>query len=86
MHITVELPDDIAQHKNPGREAIEVLVIEGYRSLTHHQAAQLLGFFRFEFDDFLTQRNISDRACAADDLKNDLSELERLKAQGLLGR
>jgi hypothetical protein len=40
MQITVELPDDISQHTNPGREALERLAIEGYRSgaLSHHQA------------------------------------------------
>ncbi|MDQ2898897.1 MAG: hypothetical protein M3Y07_03745 [Acidobacteriota bacterium] len=40
MQITVELPDDIARHPDPGREALEALAIEGYRSekLTHHQA------------------------------------------------
>jgi predicted HTH domain antitoxin len=55
MQITVDLPDDIARHPDPGREALERLVIEGYRSkaLTHHQAGQLLGLSRFEFDDFL---------------------------------
>jgi hypothetical protein len=29
MQITVELPDDIAQHSNPAREALEALAIEG---------------------------------------------------------
>jgi predicted HTH domain antitoxin len=58
MQITVELPDDIAEHADPGREALEQLAIEGYRSgsLTHHQASQLLGLSRFEFDDFLKKR------------------------------
>ena len=39
------------------------LAIEGYRSekLTHHQAAQLLGITRFEFDGFLKDRQIYDR-------------------------
>jgi hypothetical protein len=55
MQITVELPDDIARHPDPGREALERLATEGYRSgaLTHFQAGQLLGLSRFEFDDFL---------------------------------
>jgi hypothetical protein len=54
MQITVELPDDIAQHADPGRDALKTLVIEGYRSgaLTHYQASQLLGVNRFEFDGF----------------------------------
>jgi hypothetical protein len=45
MQITVELPDDIAQHSDPARVALEALATEGYRSgaFTHHQACQLLG-------------------------------------------
>jgi hypothetical protein len=31
MRITVQLPDDLIQHPNPGREALEALSIEGYR-------------------------------------------------------
>lgn len=30
MQITVELPDDIAEHAGPGRDALEQLAIEGY--------------------------------------------------------
>ncbi len=88
MQITVELPDDIAQHADPGREALERLAIEGYRSgaLTHHQAGQLLGFSRFEFDDFLIGREIYDHAYSIDDLEQDLAGLEKLRAQGLLGK
>ena len=49
MQITVELPDDIAGRPDPGREALEALVVEGYRAgkLTHQQAARLLGLNRF---------------------------------------
>jgi hypothetical protein len=32
MEITLKLPDDLAQHADPAREALEALVIEGYRS------------------------------------------------------
>jgi hypothetical protein len=44
MTITLDLPDDIAQHANAGREALEALALEGYRSgaLTHHQASRLV--------------------------------------------
>src|ERR1700736_4210686 len=86
MEITVELPDDIAQHAEPGREALERLAIEGYRSgaLTHHQAGQLLGLSRIEFDDFLVERRIYDHAYSIEDLQQDLADLERLRAQGLL--
>jgi hypothetical protein len=34
MPTTVQLPDDLTQHPNPGREALEALAIEGYRSGT----------------------------------------------------
>lgn len=54
MIITLTLPDDIAQHPGPGREALEALIIEGYHSeaLTSYQARQLLGLSRFEFEGF----------------------------------
>jgi len=32
MKITVELPDDVAKHADPGRAALEALAIEGYRA------------------------------------------------------
>ena len=88
MQIIVELPDEIAQHADPGREALERLAIEGYRSgaLTHHQAGQLLGFSRFEFDDFLNERKICDHAYSIGDLQHDLADLDKLRAQGLLGK
>ncbi len=88
MQITVELPDDIAQHPDAGREALERLAIDGYRSgaLTHHQAAQLLGLSRFEFDDFLNQHKIYDHAYSVEDLKHDLADLAKLREQGLLSK
>ncbi|HMD96095.1 MAG TPA: UPF0175 family protein [Terriglobia bacterium] len=84
----MELPDDIARHPDPGREALEALAIEGYRSgaLTHHQASQLLGLSRFEFDGFLKDRHIYDHAYDAEDLERDLETLRQLEARGLLGR
>jgi predicted HTH domain antitoxin len=88
MQITVELPDDIAGRPDPGREALERLAIEGYRSgtLTHFQAGQLLGLSRFEFDDFLIERGIYDQAYSIMDLQQDLTDLEKLRAQGLFGK
>ena len=88
MQITVELPDDIARHPDPGREALEALVIEGYRSekLTHHQAAQLLGLTRFEFDGFLKERQIYDHAYSVEDLERDLETMRRLEEKALLRR
>lgn len=86
MLITVELADDIARHPDPGREALEALAIAGYRSeqLTHHQAARLLGLTGFEFDGFLTERQIFDHAYSVEDLERDLADLGQLRAKGLL--
>jgi predicted HTH domain antitoxin len=66
----------------------EALAVEGYRcgALTHYQASQLLGLSRFEFEDFLTARNIFDHAYAIEDLESDLATLDKLRAGGLLGR
>jgi predicted HTH domain antitoxin len=88
MQIKVELPDDIACRPDPGREALEALAIEGYRSgaLTHYQASQLLGLSRLEFDRFLRDRNIFDHAYDAQDLEQDLETLRQFEAKGLLGR
>ena len=81
MQITVELPDDIARHPDPGREALETLAIEGYRSekLTHHQAARLLGLTRFEFDGLLKDREIYYHAYSIEDLQRDLETMRRLE-------
>src|SRR5438105_4048404 len=78
MKITVELPDDIAKHADPGWEALEALVIEGYRTgaLTHYQASQLFALSRFEFDGFLKDREIFEHAYDIEDLNRDL-EIER---------
>jgi predicted HTH domain antitoxin len=85
MEITVKLPDDLAQRPNPGREALEALVIEGYRSgkLSHYQASQVLGLSRFQFDGFLKQRNIYDHAYDVEDLKQDEETLRRFQSEGL---
>jgi predicted HTH domain antitoxin len=88
MKITVELPDDVAQRPDPGREALEALAIEGYRSgvLTHYQASQLLHMSRFEFDGFLKARHIYDHAYDVADLEKDVATLEQLAATGRLPR
>jgi predicted HTH domain antitoxin len=70
MQITVQLPDDLIEHAEPGREVLEALAIEGYRTevLSHYQASQLLGLSRFEFDGFLKQRHVYDHAYDLEDL------------------
>lgn len=40
MQIMVELPDDIAQHPDPGREALDRLAIEGHRTVRQKATAR----------------------------------------------
>lgn len=85
MEITVQLPDDLAQRPNAGREALEALTIEGYRAgtLSHYEASQLLGLSRFEFDGFLKDRQIYDHAYGVEDLEQDIQTLSMLEAEGM---
>jgi len=81
VQITVELPNDLAQHPDPAREMLEAVAIAGYRSggLTAYQAGRLLGMSsRFEFETFLKNRGINDGAYGADDLADDLESLNKL--------
>ncbi len=88
MQILVTLPDDLAQHADPGREALEALAIEGYRAgtLSQYQTAQVLGLTRLELDGFLKARGIMERAYGAEDLELDLQTLRKLEAKGLIPR
>jgi len=88
MEITVRLPDDLTQHADPGREALEALVLEGYRSggLSHYQASQMLGLSRIEFDGILKERNIFEYAYDLEDLEEDQQTLRQLHSKGLLKR
>ena len=80
MRITVQLPDDLAQHPNPAREALEAFAIEGYRSgaLTAYQTRLLLGFeTRYELDGFFKEHGVLDHAYGIDELKSDAAGFER---------
>jgi predicted HTH domain antitoxin len=84
VEITVKLPDDIAQHENPGREALEAMAIEGYSSgaLTAYQARMLLGIDnRFDFDGFLKERNVEAGAYGIAEYERDLQNLSKLDEQ-----
>jgi hypothetical protein len=80
MQITVNLPDDLAQHPDSVREALEAFAIEGYRSgaLSAYQLRLLLRFeTRFELDGFLKDHEVWDRAYSVDDLQADAEGFER---------
>jgi predicted HTH domain antitoxin len=79
MQITVELPPDIARHPQAGREALEALVIAGYRSrqLTQREAGQMLGLSRIETEDFLGQHVVL-YDYSIEDLEAEADLLDRL--------
>lgn len=86
MHITLDLPEDIAQElsakwKDLPRAAIESLALEAYRSqaLTSSQLRRLLGFeTRMQVDAFLKEHEIYD--FTAVDFEHDRETLRQLRA------
>ena len=80
MQITVQLPDDLAQHADPAREALEAFAIEGYKSgaLSAYQTRMLLGFeTRNALDGFLKAHGVWDHAYSVEDLEEDAAGFER---------
>ena len=85
MHITIELPDDIAvrlesKWKDLPRAALESLALEAYRSraLTAAQLGRLLVFeTRMQVDAFLKEHEIFDYSAA--DFEQDRETLRELR-------
>jgi predicted HTH domain antitoxin len=80
MQIIVTIPDDLAKHPDPAREALEAFAIEGYRSgaLSAYQTRMLLGYeTREELDGFLKARQVWDRAYSVEDLEKDAAGFEQ---------
>lgn len=79
MQITVQLPDDLAQHADPAREALEAFALEGYRTgtLTPYQTRTLLGFHtRYQLDGFLKAHGVFENAYTVEDLRDDAKGFE----------
>jgi predicted HTH domain antitoxin len=75
MTITVTLPEDLLQHADPAREALEALAIEGYRTgaLTTRQTRLLLGFStRYQLDGFLKEHAVEEFSYGVEDFEHDL--------------
>jgi len=81
MEITVHLPADLAEQADPGRQALEALALDGYRSgaFTQHQAAQVLGMGRLEFEGLLKRRNVEENAYGVKGFEDDLRTASALK-------
>lgn len=66
MQVTLDIPDNLAQQliaagKDPSREALEVLAVEGYRTerLTESEVRQMLGYeTRIQVHALLKEHNI----------------------------
>ncbi len=88
MEITVHLPDDLAQQADPGRQALEALALDGFRSVafTRFQAAQILGMSRLEFEGLVKQRNVQEHAYDVEDFEDDLRTARALKADSAIVR
>jgi hypothetical protein len=82
MQITVQLPDDLTDHENPGREALEALVAEGYRNglLSKKQARSMLDFQTgYEMDGFLKRWQIDRDAYGVEEYEQDLQTLKKMR-------
>ena len=79
MQITVELPADIARHPQADREALEALVVAGYRSrqLTQFEAGQMLRLSRIETEDLLG-RHTALYDYSVEDLEAEANLLQQL--------
>ncbi len=86
MTLTVELPNDIAQHENAAREALEAVVLEGVRTdaISRPDGRKLLDMERLEFMDFLHANGVPATTYGVEDLLQDIETGDRLRAQGLL--
>jgi predicted HTH domain antitoxin len=85
MQITVTLPDDLAAYPNPGREALESLVIAGYQAgvLSHFLASQVLELARFELERFLEEKQIVAQAYDEHEWEEDMALARQIRAHGL---
>jgi hypothetical protein len=85
VQITVELPEDIARHRDPGREALESLALGGYRShqLTQFDVGQLLGLSRIQAENFLA-RHVDLYDYSTEELESEADLLRRLRRQVLM--
>lgn len=79
MTITVELPDDLAHHPDPAREALETLAVECYRTgaLTQRQAAAILDLYWLDFEGLLKQRGVVEGAYDEAALQRDIQSADR---------
>jgi len=92
MTITLEIPESLVSQLGTGspqelsRQALEALVLEAYRSnrIGGPQAAEVLGFSRMRWEQFLNDHHVLENAYSVEDLERDVATLRRLRAEGLV--
>jgi len=86
MTITVELPNNLSEHQDPAREALEAFVLEAVRAeaLERPQAAKLLGMGRLEFGEFLHTHGVPATTYNLEEFLRDVETSDRLRASGHL--
>ena len=86
MQITIDLPEELAQHFNPDRlacEILEALVVQAYQAekITSAEVGRILGLHsRWAVDEFLKQHN-ADLHYDEADLEGDRATLRQLRAK-----
>jgi hypothetical protein len=87
MHLNLEIPDDLAQRLGDAgggdlsSRALEGFALEEYKAgrLTETKMQRLLGFgTRYKLDGFLKEHGIMVEDYTVDDLRREVSSLERL--------
>jgi predicted HTH domain antitoxin len=87
VQITVDLPDDIQERENPGREALEALVVAAYRAelISQYQGARLLGMDnRFDFWDFMSANELD--FYTEEQLANDVAVVRKMREERLAAK
>ena len=92
MTITLEIPEALATQLGGGspqevsRQALEALVLEAYRKdrIGGPQAAEVLGFSRMRWEQFLEDHHVLENAYTVEDLERDVTTLRRLRTEGAL--
>ena len=90
MTITLEIPEELAcqlRADSPqalSRQALEALVLEAYRTdrVGGPKAAEVLGFSRVRWEQFLDDHHVLENSYTVEDLERDVATLRRLRGDG----
>jgi hypothetical protein len=86
MTLTIELPNNLSEHDDPAREALQAFVLQAVRAdvLERPHAAKLMGMGRIEFGEFLHANGIPATTYGLEDFLHDVESGDRLRASGHL--